>query len=426
MKTVGIIAEYNPFHKGHAYQIEEAKKRSGADCCLVVMSGNFLQRGEAACLDKFTRARCALLSGADLILELSVPFATSTAPVFAQNGVFLLQKTGVVTHLSFGCECDELHGLQFLASFFEKEPAEYQHLLKERLKEGNSYPVARKSAFSAFCANHPDRIPDSVGLSAKHLSDLLDTPNNILALSYLRAIQSLAPEIVPIPVKRKGNGYHDETLSDDYSSAQAIRNTLFTQGPTEKLLAALPEETRPVFTHAWENGDFVSTDAFSSQLYYKLLSLSGNSATKESISYNSYGKYMEITEAMANRIEKHLPEFTTFPEFTKLLMRKNETYSTISRGLLHILLDIEKEAFHAPQYFRVLGLKKEASPLLHEIKEKSLLPIVTKAANAASQLPAEALPLLEKDFFAENLYHSCFRRSGSKGYHPYLQTPVLL
>ena len=426
MKTVGIIAEYNPFHKGHAYQIAEAKNRSDADYCIVVMSGNFLQRGEAACLDKFTRARCALLSGADLVLELSVPFATATAPVFARNGVFLLQKTGVVSHLSFGCECDNLQGLQFLASFFEKEPADYQHLLKEKLKAGDSYPVARKSAFLAFCESHPDCLPDSAGLDARILSDLLDAPNNILALSYLRAIQTLAPEIVPIPVKRKGSGYHEETLSDDFSSAQAIRNVLFTQGPTEKLLSALPEETRFVFTHAWESGAFVSTDAFSSQLYYKLLSLSDNFSTGASISYNSYRKYMEITDAMANRIEKHLPEFTTFSGFTKLLMRKNETYSTISRGLLHILLDIEKEAFHAPQYLRVLGLKKEASPLLHDIKEKGSLPIVTKAADAVSLLPAEALPLLKKDFFAENLYHSYFRRPGSKGYHPYLQTPVLL
>ena len=431
MKTVGIIAEYNPFHKGHAYQIGEAKKHSGADYCIVVMSGNFLQRGEAACLDKFTRARCALLSGADLVLELSVPFATATAPVFAQNSVLLLQKTGVVTHLSFGCECDNLQGLQFLASFFEEEPKDYQQLLKERLKKGDSYPVARKAAFLTFCENHPDCIPDSVGLSAKCLSDLLDTPNNILALSYLRAIKSIAPEIILIPIKRKGSGYHEDSLGDDFSSAQAIRNTLFTKGPTEKLLSALPEETRSVFTHAWENGAFVSTDAFSSQLYYKLLSLSGKLSTEDFISYNSYRKtsyekFSEVTNAMANRIEKHLSEFTTFSEFTKLLMRKNETYSTISRGLLHILLDIEKQEFDAPQYFRVLGLKKEASPLLHKIKEKGSLPIITKAADAASLLPPEALSLLEKDFFAENLYHSCFRCPGSKGYHPYLQNPVLL
>lgn len=421
MKIVGIIAEYNPFHKGHAYQIKEAKEQSGADYCIVILSGNFLQRGEAACLDKFARAECALRSGADLVFELPVPFATSTAPVFAKSGVLLLHKTGIVSHISFGCECNDLAGLQFLASFFEAEPEDYKKLLKENLKAGYSYPAARKSAFLAFCSEYPDYLPGSVGLSARDLADFLDSPNNILALSYLRAIQSLAPEIQPVPIKRMGSPYHEKFLSDDFSSAQAIRNTLFSEGLTEKLLLALPEETRPLFIDAWKKKVFVATDDFSSQLYYKLLSLSGNS-----FSYNSYGKYSEITEAIANRIEKHLPEFTTFSGFTKLLMRKNETYSTISRGLLHILLDIKKEEFSSPSYLRVLGLKKEASFLLHEIKEKSSLPILTKAADAASLLPASSLPLLEKDFFAESLYHSCFLDSGCKGYHPYQQNPVLL
>lgn len=421
MKIVGIIAEYNPIHKGHAYQIAEAKKRSGADCCIVVLSGNFLQRGEAACLDKFIRAECALRSGADLVFELPTPFATSTAPVFARNGVLLLHKTGIISHLSFGCENDHLAGLQFLASFFEAEPEDYKKLLKENLKAGYSYPAARKSAFQTFCSEFSDYLPGSVGLTAGDLADFLDSPNNILALSYLRAIQSLAPEIRPIPIKRQGSKYHEKALSDDFSSSQAIRNTLFSEGLTEKLLPALPEKTRPLFIEAWEKNAFVTTDDFSSQLYYKLLSLSGNS-----FPYNSYGKYSEITEAMANRIEKHLPEFTTFSGFAKLLMRKNETYSTISRGLLHILLDIKKEEFSLPSYLRVLGLKKEASFLLREIKEKSSLPILTKAADAASLLPVKSLPLLEKDFFAESLYHSCFLGPGCKGYHPYLQNPVLL
>lgn len=421
MKIVGIIAEYNPFHNGHAYQIQEAKKRSGADYCIVVLSGNFLQRGEAACLDKFTRVRCALLSGADLVFELPVPFATATAPVFAKNGVLLLHKTGVVSHLSFGCECDNLEGLQFLASFFEHEPENYKQLLRERLKEGTSYPAARKSAFKDFCREFPDCIPDSINLSAAALSDLLDTPNNILAVSYLRAIESFAPKIIPLPIKREGSDYHENMLTGQFSSAQAIRNTLFTKGLTKELLPALPKETHSVLMQAWENKNFVSTDAFSSQLYYKLLSLSNGS-----LSGNSYENYAEITEAVASRIAKHLPQFTTFSEFTRLLMRKNETYSTISRCLLHILLEIKKNEFTAPQYFRILGLKKEASPLLHEIKEKGSLPIITKAANALSILSKDAAPLLDKDFFAENLYHSCFRETAGKTYHPYLQNPVLL
>lgn len=421
MKTVGIIAEYNPFHKGHAYQIAEAKKRAGADYCIIAMSGNFLQRGEAAILDKFTRTKSALLGGADLVLELSVPFATSTAPIFAKNSVMLLKETGVVTHLSFGCEKNDLDSLQFLAAFFEEEPEEYKQLLKESLKKGDSYPLARKSAFLTFCKRNPEFVPVTMNASIDSLTDFLDTPNNILAIAYLRALKSLAPDIVPVPVKREGAGYHENCLTGSFSSASAIRNELFTNGLTDALLCALPEETHSVLKDAWENKEFVSTDDFSSQLYYKLLSLSGHSFPS-----NSYMDYAEINEATANRIEKNLYQFTTFSEFTRLLMRKNETYSTISRGLLHILLDIEKNTFSTPQYFRILGLKKEASPLLREIKEKGSLPIITKAADAASVLPTEALSLLEKDFFAENLYHSHFRSPGSNAYHPYFQTPIVL
>lgn len=419
MKIVGIIAEYNPIHNGHAYQIAEAKKRSGADYCIVVLSGSFLQRGGAACLDKFTRAKCALLCGADLVFELPVPFATATAPVFAKSGVLLLQKTGIVSHLSFGCECSNPEGLQFLASFFEAEPAEYKTLLKEELKAGQAYPAARKKAFLRFCRTCPDFFPASASSDAESFASLLDTPNNILALSYLRAIHSAAPEMQSVPIERKGSSYHERQLSRDFSSATAIRNTLFSEGPTEKLLSALPEQTHSIFIEAWKNHAFVTTDAFSSMLYYKLLSLSQNS-------HRNYSEYAEVTENISNRIEKNLSKFTTFTEFAKLLMRKNETYSTISRGLLHILLDIKEQAFSTPQYLRVLGLKKEASFLLREIKEKGSLPILTKAADAAFRLPASALPLLEKEFFAENLYHGCFLKPGGESYHPCQQSPVLL
>lgn len=415
MKILGIIAEYNPIHNGHAYQIQEAKKRSGADYCIIALSGNFLQRGEAACLDKFIRTKCALLSGADLVFELPVPFATATAPVFAKNGVLLLHKTGIVNHLSFGCENDNLEGLQFLASFFEKEPEGYKKLLKEKLKAGFAYPSARKSAFLDFCKYCPDKISNAGGHTAAALSALLDSPNNILAISYLRAIQNLALNIQPIPIKRMGGQYHESTLSSDFSSAQAIRSTLFSEGPTGKLLSAIPEGSRSIFTKAWEQKAFVTTDAFSSQLYYKLLSLSGD-----------YEQYAEISPELARRIEKHLSAFTTFSEFAKLLMRKNETYSTISRGLVHILLDIKKEEVSSPKYLRVLGMRKEASFLLREIKKKGSLPILTKAANAPSLLSSKALHQLEKDFFSESVYHSAFLSSGCKGYHPYLQNPVLL
>jgi predicted nucleotidyltransferase len=421
MKTVGIIAEYNPFHKGHAYQIREAKKKAGAQYCVIAMSGNFLQRGEAACMDKFSRAKCALLAGADLVLELPVPFATATAPLFARSGVQLLKQTGVVTHLSFGCEDDRLQALQFLASFFAKEPSDYKAFLTEGLRSGLSYPAARKAALLQYGALHPSCLTAYGQSTLFDLADLLDTPNNILAIAYLRALKSCAPLLTPLPIKREGSGYHDDALCDTFSSARSIRKALFAEGPTPALLSALPEETVPVFMETWEKKAFVSTDSFSSLLYYKLLSLSQQPSPSK-----AYEAYAEISKPLANRIEKNLPKFTSFSQFTRLLMRKNETYSTISRGLLHILLDLKKDCFFEPSYLRILGFRKEAGPLLHEMKEKSLLPILTKAANGPS-LPGERTQLLlQKDFFAENLYHSLFRSQSAETYHPFLRTPVRL
>ncbi len=429
MKTVGIIAEYNPFHKGHAYHIARAKALSHADYCIIVMSGNFLQRGEAACMDKYVRARCALSQGAYLFLELPVPFATSNAPSFARNGVFLLRQTGVLTHLSFGCECDELEKLQFLADFFNQEPKVYQAILKENLKKGMDYPTARKESFLTYFSDRKtttDAWTEPSGQSRaaycrpsgslSELAELLDTPNNILALAYLRAIKELAPDVTPIPIKRKGSGYHKTELESGYASAAAIRRELLANGLSKQLLSHLPKSTSVLLSDLLGKQEYVSTDDFSSLLYYKLLSLPAD----------AYAEYAEVSGMLGQRIGKHLPEFTCFSEFARLLMRKNETHTTISRGLLHILLDIKKNQFQAPKYLRILGLKKEAGPLLHEIKEKSRLPIISKPADGPKNLPVTALPLFEKDLFAENLYHGIFRPQTGKLYHPYWKSPVIL
>lgn len=418
MNTIGIVAEYNPFHKGHAYQIAEAKRKSGADYCIIVMSGNFLQRGEVACVDKFTRAHCALLNGADLVLELPTPFATATAPVFAKNAVALLQATGVVSHISFGCEDDTLTNLVFLANFFSDEPEKYKELLKENLKTGLSYPAARKKALTIYLHNNGFLLQEN-NISANKLADLLDTPNNILALSYLRANKDLSANLIPVPIKRIGAGYHETKLGFELPSATAIRQTLTDKNTNDVdaiLRDALPDNTFAIIKKVLSDYGLLYNDDFSDQLHYKLLSLSDY----------SYNLFFEITEAISNRLKRSLPEFSTFTEFTKLLMRKNETYSTISRGLMHILLDIKENEFEKPQYLRVLGLKKDAAPLLHEIKEKSQLPLITKPAAAFDLLSKDGIKLLKKDFFAENLYHSALRHRTETAYHPYKKAPIVL
>ena len=211
MKVAGIIAEYNPFHNGHAYHIEEVRKKTGADYIIAIMSGNFVQRGGPAIVDKYTRTKMALLGGADLVIELPVVAATASAETFARCGVAILNSIGVVTHLGFGCETDDLELLHALANLFVEEPKEYQELLSSYLKEGLSYPAARAKAageyFQKFVAdtsitnrNSTHNVyADGIIDNTLNIEATLNNPNNILAIEYLKALKQINSTIKPCP-----------------------------------------------------------------------------------------------------------------------------------------------------------------------------------------------------------------------------------
>ena len=204
MRVVGVIAEYNPLHNGHIYHLEQAKRKTGASYCIVVMSGNFVQRGEPACTDKFTRAEWALQAGADLVIELPTVFANASAERFAEGGVRLLHAMGLVTDLAFGAEQGDIAKLSQLADYLAEEPPEFKSYLQYHLKMGESFPRARYEALQ------------DMGADAELLSELVK-PNNILAMEYLRSIHKYAPEICPVPIERIGGGYNDDYLTGEYS-----------------------------------------------------------------------------------------------------------------------------------------------------------------------------------------------------------------
>ena len=216
MNVIGIIAEYNPFHKGHAYQIEKIKREVQADYAIIAMSGDFVQRGAPALVDKYCRAQMALSSGADLVLELPVLFASSSAEYFAKGGVSLLCHTGVVTHLGFGTENGQLSVFQKIAGVLLKEPELYADMLNVHLKNGFSFPNARAKALQAYFASTGD-------VSFPPVWETLSLPNNILAIEYLKALAQLGSSIIPYPIKRQGNGYHDISREGSFCSAAAIR-----------------------------------------------------------------------------------------------------------------------------------------------------------------------------------------------------------
>lgn len=391
MKTVGIIAEYNPFHNGHLYQLKKAKEITGADFAVVVMSGDFTQRGTPAVFDKYTRCRLSLLAGADLCIELPVVYATASAELFAKGAVSLLSALGVDA-LCFGSECGEIAPLREIASLLFAEPPAYKEALNKALKEGLSFPSARAVAVRK-CA-HAGSLS---GVDAA-ASDVLASPNNILGIEYLKALLALeknrqhAP--VPYTIKREGDGYLSHTLSEEsFCSAMALRKGIAEGNPD--LLRYVPESIRQEFSDTCQTKSALCADDFSGMLFYKLLS------EKDA----GYDSYLDVSSDLSDKIRKNLGTFTTFSAFCEnSLKSKDITLTRVYRSLLHILLSIKKEDLPAAApYARILGFR-EASFEVFGCLSKENIPLLSRLKDASSLLSPEALSCLSKDIFAAQLY----------------------
>lgn len=391
MKTVGIIAEYNPFHNGHLYQLKKAKEITGADFAVVVMSGDFTQRGTPAVFDKYTRCRLSLLAGADLCIELPVVFATASAELFAKGAVSLLSALGVDA-LCFGSECGEIAPLREIASLLFAEPPAYKEALNKALKEGLSFPSARALAVRK-CAHACS--PSDVDAAA---SDILGSPNNILGIEYLKALLALEKNgqhtPVPYTIKREGDGYLSHTLSEEsFCSAMALRKGIAEENPD--LLRYVPESIRQEFADTCQTKSALCADDFSGMLFYKLLS------EKDA----GYDAYLDVSSDLSDKIRKNLASFTTFSAFCEgSLKSKDITLTRVYRSLLHILLSIKKEDLPAAApYARILGFR-EASIEVFGCLSKENIPLLSRLKDASFLLSPEALSCLSKDIFAAHLY----------------------
>ena len=397
MKVTGIIAEYNPFHQGHAYHLSRAIELTGADRILVVMGGNFMQRGEPAIIDKYTRTEMALRNGADLVLELPAASATGSAEYFAEGAVELLDASGVVNELCFGSELGELEPLEKAAELLLEEPEDYQELLRAELKKGKTFPEARETALSAF-------LPEQ---------SLLASPNNILAIEYIKALKRRKSSIRPLTIQRLGS-YHGEdgqpagaphtvsgNLPESFASASTIRCQLHTlekqivtsceQPAFGSLMTALAKELPPssfgLLKDVLLADRLVQAEDFSLPLHYRLMQ------AQEPLEFSVY---LDVSEELSRRIYSLRQEFTGWNAFLDLVRTRQYTRSRVSRALLHILLDIRQEEVLPPTHLRVLGFRREASDLLSEIKKKSRLPLITKAAGH---------PELSEEIRISSFYH---------------------
>ncbi len=361
MNTVGIIAEYDPFHNGHLYHIQEAKRLSCADYVIVIMSPDFTQRGEPALLDKWARAAMALECGADLVLELPVRYATGSAEYFAFGAVSTLSALGVVNSLSFGCEAGEegitdrfLDDLHSFAEFLSKEePAEYASLIRQHLKSGKSYAMSRCLAYLTHTGKSDP-------------NEFLRSPNNILAIEYIRAILKTGADITILPVTRTGAGYHDKTHDGScvYASATGIRHALKNGDDVRDLM---PFSAWKILDKERKLRRFLTPSDLDLPLHLAL--------TRQSTYLSDYA---DVSADLSNRIRNLLPQYLGFDQFTELLKTRQVTYTRVRRALLHILLEIRNEPISPAPYARILGFRKNAEPLLHRIKSKTSVPVITK------------------------------------------------
>lgn len=427
LKVTGIVAEYNPFHKGHEYQINYCKKKMHSDYVIVVMSGDYVQRGTPALLPKHLRAEMALRCGADLVLEMPVSVSTASAEAFAMGGVSILDGLNVVDQLCFGSEYGEVSALQELASVLIKEPEEYRVLLKTFLSEGLSFPAARSQALIEYFKNpHHFEGDDFDGILTPLLNQIvqiLNSPNNILGIEYCKALLRLNSKIKPVTLKRQGMGYHETTLneqststSEHFASASAIRNALKSDSEINEVLKEVPDEAVPLLKTAVKKKEFLLEDDFSLLLQYCLLN-----ETPESLS-----GYADMSKDLAARIYNQINHFENFTQFTELLKTKELTYTRIQRSLLHTILKIKEQPEKIP-YARVLGFRKSSSPLLKEIKQHATIPLITKAADATGILSADGQELWNTNLRASNIYESVLtQKTGHTFIHEYKKQLVLI
>ena len=373
MKICAIICEYNPFHNGHLYQLQAAKRLSGADALLCIMSGNFVQRGEAAIADKFTRAKHAVLAGADAVIELPTVFATSNAELFAKGAIKLLSSIPAITTLCFGAESANTAAFFTAAQLLNNEPKELSAKIKELTATGISYAKARAEAWKG-------KLPE----------DLLTCPNNILGVEYTRAILALHATIDILPIPRIGSDYNEETLTDNYSSASAIRTAIVNKADYKSNVPTFVANDLP---QELEN-------SLETLEKYAILASSPQKVAR----------VCDCTEGLENALIKASASPLSLVE---RLTSTRYTSSRIRRIALQNLLNIEeqliRECLDNPLYLRVLAIKSTKRELLSVLSEASF-PIIARPRDA-NALSGVAKKCFEVDVFAEKVYGLLYKRN---------------
>ncbi|WP_216830888.1 nucleotidyltransferase [Alkalihalobacterium elongatum] len=371
MKAVGVVVEYNPFHNGHFFHLEESRRVTDGDVVIAVMSGNFLQRGEPAIVSKWQRAKMALASGVDIVIELPYAYSTQKAEIFAFGSISLLQALGV-KEVCFGSEAGNIDLFHELYHFITENKQCFNDKIQTYMSQGNSYPKATSLAFSSIKGD-------------QQMLDL-SQPNNILGYHYVEAIYQLGSKMKGQTIQRKSAQYHDEGFaSETIASATSIRNAIFNQQNNSKhtIDRVIPSSTLELLTeyetlfstlHDWE-------------LYFPMLKYRILSSTEAELATIYEGE-----EGLEHRLKRFISIANSFNEFMNLIKTKRYTWNRLQRYCLHILTNTKKTDMEwastkkQPPYLRLLGMSKKGQAYLSNIKKSVDIPIITKVTSYNHQL----------------------------------------
>jgi len=415
MKIIGIITEYNPFHNGHLYHLFKAKEMTGADYVVAVMSGNFLQRGEPAIINKWSRAKMAINAGVDLVIELPFVFSTQDANGFAFGAIKLLDSLQIIDYLCFGCETNNLDILYSISNFLHVEPQKYKELIVQNSKNGYPFPNSRSRA---LCEYHSTFGIDGLKkISPLELSKLLKYPNNILALEYIKHLLSLSSKIKPVAIKRRGASYHQKSIKGNISSATSIRNEILNKLSSpktghfilnDKIKSTIPSSGFSVLKMELKEGRGpITLDSYRQFIL----------ATLRRMSLEDISCIHGVIEGLENRIKKAALRSCTIEKLIKTIKTRRYTRTKIQRIILHIMLNLSKENIKTfnecgPLFARILGFSKKGKILLRAIKRNSSVPSINKMSNYLRQtlierdtnIRSRLLKMINYDILATDIY----------------------
>ena len=383
---LGIISEYNPFHNGHLLHLQDSKKLTHTDFTIAVMSGNFVQRGDTSIVDKWTKAEMALKAGVDLVIELPTLYAISSAENFAEGAIRILNSLGIVDYVSFGSEIGEISPLNDVAQVLYKEPKEFSALISKQLRSGLSYPKARELAIQMY-----------FGSSQKY-TEILENPNNILGIEYLKALKKLKSPIRPITLKRKYSDYNSADVKSGIASATAIRTMLQNN---KNIHYVVPFETYELLEEKKKNEQIItSLSVFSKEIIYTL----------RKMTLSEIASLPDVSEGLENKIKSAVNTSNTLEDLISKIKSKRYTQTRIQRILLYALLNISAKDMNMSRkqmpYIRVLGFNKHGKKIISAIANNNpkLQIIVSVKKFMENNTDKHLHTMMSKDIFATNVY----------------------